>query len=183
MLTSGIASVDAANCYDSVAHAIASLVFQAYGVPEELVQSMLSTIEEMKYYLRTAYGESKNYRGHKISVKFQGLCQWNGNAPAGWAVISITILNAYKKKGQGGKFVCPISQRTGHLAEILFVDNNKLIHIDMDQDKTTEEAHKDLQAIINSWGKLLIASGGSLKPEKCFLYLKSFFWNSSGKWA
>ena len=74
-LTAGLALVDAANFYDSVAHAIASLVFQAYGVPEEAVQSMLSTIEEMKYYLRTAYRDSKNFRGHKISVKFQVLCQ------------------------------------------------------------------------------------------------------------
>ena len=43
-LTAGLASFDASNCYDSVAHAIASLVFQAYGVPEEGVQSMLFTI-------------------------------------------------------------------------------------------------------------------------------------------
>ena len=133
--------------------------------------------------MRTTYGDSKNYRGHKISVKFQGLFQGNRATPAGWAVISITILNTHKKKGNGGKFVCPISQRTGHLAEILFVDNNDLINIDMDQDKTAAEAHEDLQASVNSWGKLLIASGGSLKPEKCFLYLISFFWNSIGKWA
>ena len=93
-LTAGLALVDAANCYDSIAHAITSLVFQAYGVPEEAVQSMLSTIEETKYYLRTAYGDSKNYRGHKISVKFQGLCQGNGAAPDGWAVIIITILRS-----------------------------------------------------------------------------------------
>ena len=133
--------------------------------------------------MKTAYGESKNYRGHKILVKFQGLFQGDGAAPVGWAVISITILNAHKKKGHRGKFVCPISQRTGHLAAILFVDDNDLIHIDMDQDQTAAEAHEDLQAIVNSWGELLIASGGSLKPEKCFLYLISFVWNSSGKWA
>ena len=120
-LTAGFDSVDASNCYDSVVHAIASLVFQAYDVPEEAVQSMLSTIEEMKYYLRTAYGDSKNYREHRISVKFQVLCQRNGAAPAGWAVISITILNTHKKKGHGGKFLCLILQRTGHLAAILFV--------------------------------------------------------------
>ena len=90
---------------------------------------MLSTIEEMKYYLRTAYGDSKNFRRHKISLKFQGLCQGNGAAPAGWAVIIITILNTHKKKGHGGKFVCPISQRTGHLAEVLFVDDNDALPI------------------------------------------------------
>ena len=57
-LTAGLALVDTDNCYDSLAHAITYLVFQAYGVPEEAVHSMLSTIEEMKYYLRTAYGDS-----------------------------------------------------------------------------------------------------------------------------
>ena len=71
----------------------------------------------------------------------------------------------------------------GHLAEILFVDKNDLINIDMNQDQTAAEAHEYLQACINSWGKLLIASGGSLKPEKCFLYLIFFVWNSNGKWA
>ena len=32
-VSEGISSVDAANCYDSIAHAIASLVFQDFGVP------------------------------------------------------------------------------------------------------------------------------------------------------
>ena len=103
-LSAGLSSVDAAQCYDSVAHAIASLVFQAFGVPEEAVHSMLTTIEEMKYFLRTAYGDSKTFRGSKFEIKFQGLCQGNGAAPAGWAVISITILNAHKKERTRSSF-------------------------------------------------------------------------------
>ena len=103
--------------------------------------------------------------------------------PAGWAVISITILNAHKKKGHGAYFRCPISRKTGHLAAILFVDDNDLLHIDMDTDQTVEDAHYDLQSSVSSWGKLLIASGGSLKPEKCFFYLISFKWNKEGKWS
>ena len=55
--------------------------------------------------------------------------------------------------------MCPISQQTGHLAAILFVDDSDLIHINMDQDQTAAESHKDLHASVNSWGKLLIASG------------------------
>ena len=93
---------------------------------EEAVHSMLTASDEMKYYLRTTYGDSKNFRGHKIAIKFQGLCQGNGTAPARWAVISIVILGAHKKKGHGGHFVCPISRRTGHLSAILFVDDNDL---------------------------------------------------------
>ncbi len=38
------ASVDASNCFDRIAHAMASLVFQAFGVPESATGSMLSAI-------------------------------------------------------------------------------------------------------------------------------------------
>ena len=43
-LTAGLSSVDAANCYDSVARTIVSLVFQSFGVQKEAVVSMLETI-------------------------------------------------------------------------------------------------------------------------------------------
>ena len=87
-VSAGLSSIDAANCYNSIAHAIASLVFQAFCVPEEAVESMLTAIEKMKYFLRTAYGESKSkdFAGSSLSIKFQGLCQGNRAAPAGWAV-------------------------------------------------------------------------------------------------
>ena len=49
----------------------------------------------------TAYKDSKKYVGSTIEEKFQELCQGNGSAPVGWAVISITIINAYKRKGHG----------------------------------------------------------------------------------
>jgi hypothetical protein len=53
----GIASVDADNCYDRIAHAIASLVFQAFGVPPAAAESMLTTIQEMKFFLRMGFGD------------------------------------------------------------------------------------------------------------------------------
>ena len=46
-----IASVDASNCYDRVAHAIASLIFQAFGVKGETCQAMLKCIQDMRFYL------------------------------------------------------------------------------------------------------------------------------------
>lgn len=49
-LAAGPSSGGAANCYDSVARTIESLVFQAFGVPKEAVHAMLQTIEETKYF-------------------------------------------------------------------------------------------------------------------------------------
>ena len=79
----GISSVDAENCYDRIAHAIASLVFQSFGVPGNAAKSMLSTIQEMKVFLRTAFGDSADAAGATFEIKTQGLCQGNGAAPAG----------------------------------------------------------------------------------------------------
>ena len=181
-IPASLSSVDAANCYNRIAYAIALIVFQSFGVPKGVVTSMLSAIEEMKFFLRTAYGDSKGFAGSTIQIKTQGLCQGNGAAPAGWAVISITILNAHKRKGHGGHFVCPISALRGHLAAILFVDNTDLIHLDMEHDECVVEAHDAMQESIVNWGQLLIASGGSLKPAKCFYHLILFKWKKDGLW-
>ena len=59
-LPAGLSSVNATNCYGNVAHAIAAPAFRAFGVPTDAVQVMLQTVEEMKYFLRTAYGDSKS---------------------------------------------------------------------------------------------------------------------------
>ena len=58
-----------------------------------------------------------------------------------WAVISITILSAHKNKSHGTHFYCSLLREIGHLVAIMFVDENDLIHINIDQDQTTEGAH------------------------------------------
>ncbi len=66
-----IASVNASNCYDRIAHAMASLVFQAFGVPITAVESMLGTIKNMKFFLRMGFGDSASFAGGGISNKTQ----------------------------------------------------------------------------------------------------------------
>ena len=90
----------------------------------------------------------------------QGLCQGNGAAPAGWAVVSIIILHAYKRKGKGMKIVCPVSMLNSHVAAVLNVDDTDVIHLDLGKEETVEEAHAQLQESVLSWGNLLIATGG-----------------------
>ena len=169
-----IASVDASNCYDRIAHTIASLVFQAFGVPATGVESMLGAIENMKFFLRTGFGDSTSFAGGGISIKTQGMCQGNGAAPAGWAVISICILNAHGRKGHGAKFICPVTKLQKHLSAILYVDDTDIIHIDLTRNETVDEVHRYIQESVDSWGNLLIATGGALQPAKCFYSIISF---------
>jgi hypothetical protein len=71
---------------------------------------MLETIQERKFFLRTAYGDSKVFAGLSIKIKTQGLGQGNGASLAGWCVISIMILRAHGAKGHGAQFIAPMSQ-------------------------------------------------------------------------
>ena len=178
----GVASVDADNCFDRISHAMASLCFQAFGVNVNTVSTMLGTIEEMKFFLRTAYGDSTSFAGSTIHMKTQGLCQGNGAAPAGWAVVSIVILDAHKQEKHGATFRCPITDRSKTLAAILFVDDTDLLHMNMEDREMLEDTHEGLQASVTSWGSKLLASGGALKPSKCFCYLIDYDWDDDGEW-
>ncbi len=64
---------------------------------------------------------------------------------------------------------------------IIYVDNTDLLHINFDKDKMAKEAHAAIQSSVNSWGNLLIATGGALKPEKCFYSILPCEW-VSGVW-
>jgi hypothetical protein len=64
----------------------------------------------------------------------------------------------------------------------LFVDDTDLFHLDMQWIESAAEAHERFQEAVINWGKLLIATGGALKPEKCLYYLISFKWKADGTW-
>lgn len=127
----GVTLVDTENCYDRVARTMASLVLQAFGISGQSVETMLATIQDMKFFLRMAFGNSTEFASSTTMTKTQGLCQDNGATPAGWAVVSIIILNAHKKQGHGATICCPISNGSTDLAAIIFVDDTDLLHINM----------------------------------------------------
>jgi hypothetical protein len=158
---------------------MASMIFQAFGVPTLAIISMLSTIQNMQFYLRTGYRDSKGYAGGAIEntvdvIKPQGMCQGNGASPAAWAVTTISMIAAHRNKRHGAQNIAPFLKTAGQLIGGLFVDDTDLMHINMQEEEHTIDAHHHLQDAIANWGRLLIATGGALKPSKCSYYLISF---------
>ncbi len=180
--------MDTDNCYDCIDHPMASMVFQSFGVPTPAIESMLTTIQNMKFFLRTGYGNSANYAGGESddamnSLKTQGMCQGNGAAPTAWMVTSIPMIAAHKCKGHGAHFIAPNLDITGHVVGGLFMDDTDLTYVDMRTVESILEAHSRLQESVINWGRLLIATGGALKPGKCSYYLISFKWKADGTWV
>jgi hypothetical protein len=165
-LPARISAVDADNCYDRIAHPIASLVFQALGVKKEACKSIFITIQDMKFFLRTGFGDSKEYASATGEIKTQGMCQGNGAAPAGWTLDSIVMISAHKRKRHGLHLRSPITNKRIHLAGTLFVDDTDVEHLDLNKSETRDEAHQALQDSIINWGHLLNATSGALKLGK-----------------
>jgi hypothetical protein len=130
-LPAGISAIDVDNCYEWIAHPLASLVFQSLGVPQRACKSMFSTIQDMKFFLQTSFGGSKEFASATRQIKTQGMCQGNGAAPAGWTVVSIAMIEAHKRRGHGIHLRCPISQKETHLVGKLFVDDTDIEHLDL----------------------------------------------------
>jgi hypothetical protein len=77
-IPAAIALVDASNCYDRIANAMVSLIFQAFGVPSAAVKSMLGLIENMKFFLRTGFGDLVLFLGNGISIKLKDCVKATG---------------------------------------------------------------------------------------------------------
>jgi hypothetical protein len=92
------------------------------------------------------------------------------------------MISAHKRKGHGAHLVTPISNQPCHLVGGLFVDDTNLFHLDTQRVDSATDMHERLQEAVINWGKLLIATGGALKPEKCSYYLISFKWKADGTW-
>jgi len=54
---------------------MASLIFQSFGVESAIDSAMLEMIQEMKFFLRTVYGDSKTFAGSSNEGKSNEVVQ------------------------------------------------------------------------------------------------------------
>jgi len=173
--TLAITSVDCLTCYDSVGHAPASLACQRLGAPPSILCTIFQTIQLMKFYLRTAYGDSQNfYGGGHSALPFQGVCQGNGAGPAIWLATSIVLMDMVRSHGNKATFYSPISHQPTDLLGLLYVDDCDLFAIDDDGLHPRRVVQK-LQRNIDLWQGGLAATGGALASKKsswCLLAMR-----------
>ena len=102
-----------------------------------------------------------------------GLAQGNGAAPPGFLVVCTLMRNAYKRLGHGVNFACPWSGDVFYLTAVLFVDDSDLFHL-AELSDTDDDFFERIQEATFEWGGLVQATGGLLKPSKCFRYMLSW---------
>ncbi len=170
-----IVSADAAYCYDRVNHIIMSLIWLVLtsGNIPAIVASLVC-LQTMKIFQRTGFGKSKTFFGGKsLFLYMMGLGQGNRAAPPSWIQLSAVMVTIFKQLQLGAIIQDPISEELIHTMGAFFIDDTDLYtwrEQIMDPGKLCCQTQIELE----NWSCLLNATGGALKPEKCFWYLLDY---------
>ena len=166
---------DAAYCYDRVNHVIVSLVWLVLtngNVPA--IVAALICLQTMKFFQRTGFGESKTFFGGPFHFPYMmGLGQGNRAAPPSWIQLSAVLVNVFKQLNLGAVIQDPITAEIIHSMGALFVDDTDL-YTGRENILDPGELWGQAQLELENWSCLLNATGGALKPEKCFWYLLDY---------
>jgi hypothetical protein len=167
--------MDLANCYDAVAHPIASIALQRFKVCKVVVAMMLYVLKTITWYLKIAFGQSKISFGGKALDPSMGLGQGNDAAPPGFLAVCTLMINVYCNHGHGVTFIGAWAWDAFTLSAVLNVDNSNLFHMAI-KTPSDEEFLQLVQSATNDWAGLVHMTGGLLKPQKCFWYMLDWIW-------
>jgi len=179
-----VVSEDAARCYDQIAHCPAALACQHLGVSPQVMVTIFATIQLMKFFLRTAYGDSATFYGGGLSqYPFQGVCQGNGAGPAIWLALSLCLIHMIHQFGYPNQLTSAISLSSIILVGFIYVDDCDLFVLAPPSNLDPQEVLTQLQKNMDIWQGGLESTGGSLSAENapgvgCFTTLKRDSGNS-----
>ena len=141
-----VVSADLANCYDSVQHGCAALALCAFGIPPNAVKLVLTCLQTMSFWLRTAYGTAETpFHGTEVDPFF-GIGQGSGLAPPTFQAVSTLLINGYKSLGHGVRFQSAVTGMILFFAAILYVDDTDLIFSASSPELPDEEFLADIQS-------------------------------------
>ncbi len=94
---------DFSECYNRIAHNVAGMSLQAWGVPQPAINILLETMETMWFFSRTGFGESKQSYGGTHKEQLAGYGQGNAALGPGFTALSSLIVKAYLHDGYGAQ--------------------------------------------------------------------------------
>ena len=151
--TAAIECVDLANCYNAVAHPIASIALQSFKVRSGN-DALHARDNDM--VSKTAFGQSETLFGGTGWDPSMGLGHGNGAAPPGFLAVCIQMINVYRNLGHGVTFVGAWTRDAFTLAAVLYVDDSDLFHM-VEGTQTDNKFLEIVQSATDDWAGLVHA--------------------------
>jgi hypothetical protein len=134
-------------------------------------------MKTMRFFLRTGFGKSKTSYGGSHKERLAGYGQGNAAVGPGFTAMSLLIVNAYLRDGFGARIYSSYYKRLLILAAVMYVNDTDLVHWSSLPSCTPVELIAAAQTATYAWGGLAIATGSAIKPDKCYAYFLSYWYN------
>jgi hypothetical protein len=134
-------------------------------------------METMRFFLRTGFGELATSHGGTHKEWLAGFGQGNVAAGLGFTAMSSLIVKAYLRDGFGAQIYSSYYQRLLILVAAMYIDNTDLVHWSRLPFCSPVELIATTQTATYAWGGLTIATGAAMKPDKCYVYFLSYWYD------
>ena len=94
-----------------------------------MVAMMFSVLQTMKWYLKTAFGQSETAFCGTLDDPLMGFGQGNGASPPGFLAVSILLIEVYRRQCHGAQFTPGLAQDAFTIAAVIYVDDSNLLHL------------------------------------------------------
>ena len=174
--------LDATSCYDRIIPSVAALCSRRVGMPQDVTQINMTTLEQAKYHLKTNLGISKGSYGHHQENPIYGTGQGSGNSPTLWCFVCSALFDALDSAAHGATFTTYDKNCQIPMKMIGFVDDctQRVNKFHLAQQPTSGELLSTMQRDVQVWNDLLWSSGGALEQLKCSFHLIQSQWTSDG---
>lgn len=165
---------DLMNNYDRMSHSVGSLAMRALGVPISAIRYLTTSIQNIQHHVRTAYGDSDSFYTGETDNPLQGGGQGNPASPPMWTAITIVVVKILSMYAPGVNIVSSLSLVTLVFTAISYVDDTDLFVVGNTPNEKPESVLQRAKEIIKVWDQSIWATGGVLRPEKCYWYFIGF---------
>jgi hypothetical protein len=83
----------------------------------------------MKWYLKSAFGQSPTFFWGMVDNPFMGFGHGNGTSPPGFLAVCTLLIIAHRKQGYRAQFFPGLARDALILAAVIHVDNSDLLHL------------------------------------------------------
>ncbi len=164
-----ITGADLVQCYDWIAHSIASLGSQHRGVLVNAITCLLTTIQLMVFFLRTAHRDSNSFYSAATDTTarelgnthpYQGSCQGNGGGPLLFLSISSPCVDYMHGMGFATQLFSAFLTSIFCIIGILYINDTDLFAFAAFSSETAKWVACQMQAMTSHWRGCLLVTGG-----------------------
>ena len=156
---------DCKAAFDQMIPSVGGIALCRIGASFSSVSTLLQTLQQMKYQVKTALGLSEESFSNAEDWVL-GILQGSGASPYLWLAITCVLLGALQKWSPDITFNNPQGTLTCNCIGEAYVHSTELWLTVPDRDIT--QLAQEMQKIAQHWEQLLYITGGALALEKCF---------------